>query len=148
MLLTLNRLTRSAFPENWRELDRMFEGLFGTRFAGATHAGALFPSLNLLADEHNLYVEATVPGLALEDVEVNVRGDQLRISGTRQLPREEKTRCLLLERGSGVFDRTLQLPVAVDAEQTTAELRNGILTVTMPKAQKTRRIEVKGSRPA
>ena len=71
MLLTLNRLTRSAFPENWRELDRMFEELFGTRFAGTTHAGALFPSLNLLEDEQNLYVEATVPGLALEDIEAH-----------------------------------------------------------------------------
>ena len=142
MMLTLNRLARSAAPEGWQELDRWFDELFGT-FAGTTYAGALFPSLNLLEDEKHLYVEATVPGLALEDVAVDVRGDELRIKGTRNLARDEKAKCWLLERGGGAFERTLRLPLPVDAEQTTAELRNGILTITMPKAEKTRRIEVK-----
>jgi HSP20 family protein len=106
---------------------------------------AAFPALNAWNDESSLYVEAEVPGLGLEDLEVAVVGDELTISGERRDVPEDGVAHHRRERGVGTFSRRVRLPFAVDAGAVEAQLQHGVLTVTLPKAPelRPRRIEVK-----
>lgn len=96
-------------------------------------------------------VAASVPGVAAEDVDITVLGDTLRIRGER---REEtdtdgpEGRWLLRERRFGAFERRLTLPATVRADAAEAEFSDGVLTITLPKADeaKPRSIPVRGAR--
>ena len=93
-------------------------------------------------------VEAELPGMELEDVEIYVNGDnQLTLKGERKEPELQEGTWHRQERAFGSFTRTLQLPRDVDPDQVTAELKHGVLDDHLAqKAEvKPRRIEVKGS---
>ena len=124
------------FAHDWPALGRV-TGLHGRGF----------PSLNVWEDEQNLYAEAEVPGMKMEDLDITVLGNELTIKGRRNdLPQEEVT-YHRRERGVGPFSRVLRLLVDVEADQVRAHLLNGVLTITLPKAAaaKPRKIEVKAS---
>jgi HSP20 family protein len=111
-------------------------------------AGSVYPPLNLWEDDSNLYVEAELPELELTDLEIVVDGDnQLSIKGERKQPQQEKGIWHLQERGHGAFSRMGELPQYVDSDKVTAELKYGVLTITLPKRKeaKARRVEVKAS---
>lgn len=93
-------------------------------------------------------MEADVPGFKMEDLEVSVVADQLTIKGRREFPTEEGTTFHRRERRAGEFTRTLTLPAEVDADKIEATLKNGVLTVVMPKAEaaRTRKITVKSAK--
>lgn len=103
------------------------------------------PSVDLLETADEYIVIAELPGVNRDDVHISVHGDgRLTLSGVRQereRPCEEYHR---VERGHGSFSRTFHLPIPVDADRITADLRDGVLTVTCPKAPDTagRRIQV------
>ena len=132
------------------EMDRMrnhFENLFGQargQRPGLDPAG--FPALNAWEEEGNFYVEAELPGLALEDLEISLsEADTLSIKGQRKAPEREGGTWHRRERAFGSFERTVKLPAAVDAERVEASLKLGVLTVKLPKAPELqpRKIEVK-----
>ena len=133
------------------EVERLFDEVtrdfptFG-RMTGPHGRG--FPSLNVWEDEQNLYAEAEVPGMSMDDLEVTVLGNELAIKGRRKEPLIEDATYHRRERGLGPFSRVLRLPVQVDSDQVRAGLLNGVLTVTLPKAveARPRKIEVKTSR--
>jgi len=105
-----------------------------------------YPPLNLWEDDNNLYVEAELPELELTDLEIIVNGDnQLSIKGERKQPEQENGTWHRQERGHGKFSRAGELPQYVDSENVTAEIKHGVLTITLPKRAeaKARRIEVK-----
>ena len=84
-------------------------------------------------------VTASVPGVAPEDVEITVLGDTLRISGERQEPSDDPSagdtgRWLVRERRFGPFARTITLPAALRPDAAHADFKDGVLTVTLPKA--------------
>jgi len=111
-------------------------------------AGSVYPPLNAWEDDNNLYVEAELPELELSDLEIFVNGDnQLSIKGERKEPERENGTWHRRERGHGSFSRMGQLPQYVDSEKVTAELKYGVLTITLPKRKeaKPRRVEVKAS---
>jgi HSP20 family protein len=91
-------------------------------------------------DAYEIY--GSVPGMAPEDVEISVLGDTMTIRGDRRsisLPEEgEGTHWLIRERHAGGFSRTITLPTAVRAEDASAEFRDGVLTVRLPKAEEVR----------
>ncbi|MDP9366358.1 MAG: Hsp20/alpha crystallin family protein [Chloroflexota bacterium] len=94
-------------------------------------------------------VTASVPGVGPEDVEMTVLGDTLRIRGERREESEnqgEQGRWLIRERRYGAFERTVSLPTTVKSDAAEAEFKDGILTVTLPKAEeaKPRSIPVRG----
>ena len=94
------------------------------------------------ADEY--VITAELPGLRREDIHIQVSDGRLQLSGERRdrgLPCEQYHR---VERGHGTFSRTFQLPLPVDGDGVTAELRDGVLTVVCPKAAEgsARRIRV------
>jgi len=109
-----------------------------------------FPALNVWSDESNLFVEAEVPGLGLNDLDVAVVGDELTIGGERRQVPKEGVAHHRRERGIGKFSRSVRLPFAVDATAVRAQLQSGVLTVTLPKAPelRPRRIEVKQASPS
>jgi HSP20 family protein len=82
-------------------------------------------------------VAASVPGVSADEVEITVLGDTLRIRGERKEERQENdhdARWLLRERRYGAFERTVALPAAVRADAATAEFKDGVLTIWLPKA--------------
>ncbi len=107
---------------------------------------AAFPQVNVREDDRSLYVEADLPGLAMDDIDVSVLGNELTIKGERKQGDEEGVSYHLRERGVGTFHRVVQLPLDVAAQNVSATLRDGVLTVTLPKAESTvpRKIHVRG----
>ena len=96
-------------------------------------------------DGDHLYVEAELPGLDLNDLEIHVTGDnQLSLQGERKRPAEEEGDWHRRERSFGAFSRVVELPADVDCEKVAATFKHGVLTITLPKREelKPRRIEV------
>ena len=94
------------------------------------------------ADEY--VITAELPGLRREDIQIQVSDGRLQISGVRREGGGTCEQYHRVERGHGSFSRTFHLPVAVDGDRVTADLRNGVLTVICPKAADgaARRIQV------
>ena len=129
------------------EMDRLFENAFEgfPRLTRDAWFAPTFPAVNVWEDADNVYAEAELPGLKLVDIELLVMDDELTIKGERKDVCEDEVSYHRKERGAGSFGRAFRLPVGVDAEKVEATLRDGVLTVTMPKAEeaKPRKIEVK-----
>lgn len=143
--MLLQRMTPTVFGDLRREMDRLFEDFTRPFDGGLMRGVAAFPALNVWEDAEKVYAEAEMPGVKLEDVEVSVVGNELSIKGTRRPQHEGNMTFHRQERITGEFSRFLTLPVAVNAEKVEAVMKEGVLTITMPKADqaKRRRIEVK-----
>lgn len=115
-------------------MERMFEDSFGpTRdYAGASDESRL--PLDAWATENEIVVQAALPGVKPEAVEISVEGDTLRISA--ELPAKlENVDYTFQERAHGRYSRSLLLNVAVQADKAEAHFDNGLLTLTLPKAE-------------
>jgi HSP20 family protein len=137
-------MTPWATPINRLEglFDRLFDdSVFGFNFQTAEPG----VPVSLLQDEDHLYVEADLPGMADEDVEVTVHRGVLFIRGERKP--EQGRQYLYNGRTSGRFERAITLPDEVDTEAVQAELNQGVLRVAMPKRPETkpRKITLKSS---
>ncbi len=143
MFLSMRPLARFPFNELRNELDRVFDA-FGSRELNG-FGGRPMPALNIWEDGENLYAEAEVPGLRMEDLEILVMGNELTLKGRTQAGNGEGRVYHRQERLAGEFSRTLTLPVEIDADKVEATLRDGILTIRLPKAAaaKARKITVK-----
>jgi HSP20 family protein len=127
------------------ELNRLFDQ-WGVRTP--QYAQSAFPPLNVWEDGDAYFVEAELPGLSLDDLEIYVSaGNQLSIKGDRKQPALEKGTWHRREREFGSFSRMVELPAEVDADRVSAEFRDGVLTITLPKSKETkpRKIAVKAS---
>jgi len=128
------------------EMDRLF-GPTGFD-APARASAAPYPPLNVWEDGDNLYVEAEVPGLGRDQIDVSVSdGDTLTIAGERRLRVPEAAAWLRRECGYGRFARTVTLPAMVDADAVEATYDGGVLTLTLPKheAAKPKKIAVRAA---
>jgi HSP20 family protein len=137
----------TPFNELRREMDRLFDtvGLGLTRSPFRYRAG--YPALNVWNETSALCVEAEVPGVKKEDLEIFAVGNELTIKGRRPPLEGEKLTHHRQERGTGEFTRVITLPTDVDAEKVEAVLKNGVLTVRLPKAEsaKPKQIAIKTS---
>jgi HSP20 family protein len=126
------------------EMSRLFDAYRFER--GWPSLAVAYPALNVWEDSDNIYVEAELPGLSHDDLEIYVTGgNQLTIKGERKLPQADPGVWHRQERGFGNFVRVLTLPSSVDPDRVEATFVNGVMTITMPKAEahKPRRITVK-----
>jgi HSP20 family protein len=97
--------------------------------------GGVFPILNMSEDPDHLYVTAELPGVAAGNININVENDNLTIRGERKLPEaDQKINFHRREREAGFFRRVISLPSKIDAGRVTAATKDGVLTVTLPKA--------------
>lgn len=118
-----------------RELDQVFRGAGrGTAFLPGIGAGE-YPRMNLREDDNNYYVEALVPGIEPEDLDLNLMRGALTLSGERREKENNGRTWHRHERGSGKFMRTIELPDSIDNSKVDAEYRNGVLLITLPKPQ-------------
>ena len=131
------------------EVDRLFEGFFGDYEPFPVWEQVSlrrFPPLNAWEDDDTVFVEAELPGLTEEDIDVTVAGNELTIKGERAgFEPKEGTTVHRRERGTGAFSRIVHLPMDINDDQVEAAFRNGVLTVTLAKAEvaRSRRIPVK-----
>lgn len=149
MLMRLNpQASRGLSPlaSPFRDFDRLFDTLAGELSPAGVAADSIVP-LNVWHDDDAVHVEAELPGVRAEDLDIDVRGDQLTIRGRRLPDRPETAKLLRAERVEGEFERGFTLPFEVDADHVTADLTNGVLRISLPKLpdQKPRRIEVRTS---
>jgi HSP20 family protein len=96
--------------------------------------GGWMPPVDLYETTDAYVVTAELPGLDREDLQIDFRDGRLALSGVR---REDSTPCERyhrMERGHGAFSRTFQLPIPIDSDNIAADLRDGVLRVTCPKA--------------
>jgi HSP20 family protein len=134
---------------NWlhRRMDRAFEdrAVPGSRAALRPYSAAAWPATNVFETKEAFVVKAEVPGLAEGDVSVSVEDEALFVRGERKTPVPEGYKVHLRERTPVAFTRKLPLPGRVDFDAVTASLKDGVLTITLPKAKEAlpRQIAVK-----
>ncbi|HTR80805.1 MAG TPA: Hsp20/alpha crystallin family protein [Bacteroidota bacterium] len=94
------------------------------------------PRLNVVEHKDHIQLVAEIPGVSKEDVKLQLHDGVLTISGERKAPEQAKDSELLRQEiRYGSFSRTVQLPEAVDTEKVSAEYRNGLLFITVPKLE-------------
>ena len=128
------------------EVERMFQQVFGG--SRTSSAGAWSPALDVEETEDHFVLHVELPGVSPDDVEVNFEENVLTVAGERRFYEERDAEGFRrVERHFGRFHRAVRLPDRVDAEHIDAAYKDGLLTITVPKAEeaKPRRIEVKAS---
>ena len=121
--------------DQWRrEMIRLLDTVTGDTFADA--GAGVFPPINITQDDDNFYLRAEVPGVKPHDLSISTVNNRVSLAGKRQLPREhERVSYHRKERPEGSFNRTVTLPTEVAAERVDARYADGILTITLPKAE-------------
>lgn len=132
------------FDQVRREMLRLFDSVAGDAH-GEVGAG-VFPPINVTQDRDQYYVRAELPGIKADQLSISALKNRLSISGQREIPGEQgRVSYHRKERAEGSFNRTLTLPTDVSSAQVEARYADGILTITLPKAEeaKPRQIAVK-----
>lgn len=130
-----------------RQLDRAngdFDRLFGRAMP---RAESTLPVFNIYANDDGAVMEAELPGVKIEDIELTVSGNMVTVKGTRKDVEVEKAGQVRRERRSGEFSRSFELPFSVESGKVEAKCSKGILKVTLPRAEsdKPKRITVQMS---
>jgi HSP20 family protein len=145
-------LRRESFGDLFREMNRFHNemnqlfGRFGVANGRNRQPGG--PALNVWEDENAVYVETDLPGVPADKLDVSVtEGNQLTIQGERPAPEVANAVWHRQERGSGTFTRAVTLPTLVNADKVEARFEQGVLKLTLPKAEaaKPRKIAVKAA---
>lgn len=131
------------FEDLQREMDRLFDvSLY--RKGGNGREIMAAPAVDVHQDKDNVYVKAELPGMAKEDIDVNVQENLLTIKGEKKQEKETKEKdCLRTERYYGLLSRTVTLPAGVDAAKVKAEYKNGILELVLPKREDAKPKQIK-----
>ncbi len=129
---------RSPFNELERirqQMDNLFNRVPDTGMP-SLHAG-VFPSINLTEDQETYHIRAELPGISAEDLDIQATGNNLSISGERKIEAEnDSVRYHRREREAGKFSRAISLPGDIDPDGVSASLADGVLKVSVPKAEK------------
>ena len=154
------KLMRIQRPEGWNwspavqfsnlrdEINRLFEEPFGLLERHADFFNGWTPNLDLYENKDSLVARVELPGMKKEEIEVWFDDGALHIAGERKFEqKEDESATHRLERFYGRFHRTVALPKQVNPDQVKATYEEGVLTVTLPKAEeaKPRQIEVKAN---
>jgi len=130
-----------------REMDRLFSGYENSLGQAGKPDSVLENDLRLEDRGEKLVLTASLPGLTDKELDLSITGDSVVLRAERTLKAPEGYSCQFSERASFALHRAYRLPVPVDADQAEATLKDGLLTVTLPKAAeaKPRSIAVKAS---
>jgi HSP20 family protein len=119
-------------------MDRLFDDAFTRPSSVGRNGGSTWSPLpiDMYQTNDDVVVKAVVPGFRPDQVQINVTGDVLTIRGEVQQEEESKDRAWhIREHRLGSFERSVALPVNVVSDKATAEFENGVLTITLPKAE-------------
>ena len=118
------------------ELDTLFELPFWSNFGRQTQLfSGWTPALDLYQNNDNLIAVVELPGMRKEDIEISLHDGMLTIGGERKSETREGDKAERTERYIGKFRRSITLPTRVDANKVRATYKDGILTITLPKAE-------------
>lgn len=116
-------------------MDRLFDDAF-TRPINLRDGGWSAPAIDLYQTDDEVVVKAALPGFRADDVQINVTGEVLTIRGELKHEEEQKEKAWhIREQRWGSFERSVALPTDVVADKANADFANGILTITLPKAE-------------
>lgn len=128
-----------------RDMDDLWSRFLGERSLGSRALEDWMPVLDVSETEGELHVRAELPGLEAKDIDLSVTGDLLTLKGEKKEERKtEDENFVSRESYAGAFQRTIRLPSEVKGDEVKASFKNGVLSVKMPKSQKssTRKIEI------
>ncbi len=115
-------------------MDRLFNDAFTPSHDFAS--GWQVPAVDLYQTDDEVVVKASLPGMKSDDVQISITGDMLTLKGEFKQEDEKKEKAYhLREQRYGAFERTFALPTAVISDKAKAEFENGVLTITLPKAE-------------
>jgi HSP20 family protein len=103
--------------------------------SGLSGTGA-YPPVNVFRKGDEFVVITEVPGIKTSDLDIQVKGNTIRIAGTKSVEYSEKASLHRRERLAGRFDRTITIPVQIDADQIKAECHDGVLALFLPRAER------------
>lgn len=148
----MKQLTRYEYPSMTpvsnlrREMDRIFNELipFNWRFDESdTGMGTWTPTTDMMETDNEYLIEVDLPGLTKKDIKINAHDNVLTIEGERKREsKEERPGWLRNERYFGTFKRSIMLPASVVDDKIKATFKDGVLKVTVPKAEKSKRKSV------
>ena len=140
------KMTRRETWSPFRDLGRLREEidrLFGSPYEGSEFVTGWGPALDFFEDKDRFTVKCELPGVRKEDIDISVEGNTLSISGERKHENEQQTgQTYRSERYFGRFQRNVTLPQAVDANNVSAQYKDGVLTVSLPKTEESRRKQI------
>jgi HSP20 family protein len=120
------------------EMEELFTRAFGEE-GNLWPAERIVPSLDVAETDGALEVRMDIPGMEAKDIEIQVHGNLLTISGERKEEKEEKGKTYhRIERRTGSFSRSVTLPCPIKEEGIDAQYKNGTLTVKLPKTEEAR----------
>ncbi len=127
-----------------REMDNLWNQFFGETSMPSVFSQEWAPMVDVSETKDNVVVKAEIPGMEAKDMDVSVSGDVLTIKGQKKTEEEKKDEHYhYRERYSGSFQRSFRLPVAVKTEKADAAFKDGVLTITIPKAEEAKKKEIK-----
>jgi HSP20 family protein len=125
-------------------MDRLFEDSFVRPWSFRGDYGVMGLPLDMYQTADDVVVKATLPGVKPEEVDISITGDTLTIKGEHKEEQEVKEEDYIhKERRYGTFSRSVALPVQVKSDKAEAVFENGILTLTLPKAEEVKPKQIK-----
>ncbi len=131
-----------------REIGRVFDGLFPEYDAENAVIAQWAPRVDVSENKDAYLIKAELPGVNRNDVKITLHDNILTIKGEKKEEKEEKdVNVHRIERSFGVFERAFSLPLSVKSDKIDASFKDGVLSITLPKAEeaKPKEIEVKVS---
>jgi HSP20 family protein len=127
-----------------KDFDSMVDSFLGFPSVQSSNRWAFVPRVDITEDKDNLRIVAEVPGMEKDDVKVFIEGDILTISGERKSVSESKDASYIrTELCTGSFSRSFTLPEHIDPTKVTADYKNGLLSIALPKTEKSKPREIK-----
>jgi len=142
-LVRFNKGHRGDLARLHGEMDDLFDSFF--RGLDRPFAGyKAWPAIDVAEEEDAIIVRAEVPGCKADDIDISVHGNVLTISGEKKLSEEKKEKGYYhMESAYGSFRREINLPTDVNQSKVDASYKDGVLSITLPKAEKAKSIKVK-----
>ncbi len=116
------------------EMDRLFAGFMGRAPLSAVDSG-VSPALNVIEESDRFLVDAELPGVRPEDIEVSIEGNTLTLRGERKKEDLGNVSHHRRERGAGKFQKALTLPAEINPDAVEAKFEHGVLKLVLPKAE-------------
>jgi HSP20 family protein len=123
-------------------LDRLFDDVMGSMLGTATNPRSFDLALDVRSTDDQVVVTCDVPGVKADDLEITLENHVLTIKGARQWAEGNNSAHVVLGRSYGAFARSIKLPDYLDEEMLSANLADGVLTLTIPKLPKARPVKI------
>jgi HSP20 family protein len=120
-----------------RQLQQALDTFRASSWLDSSPSGSgAYPPLNVFRKGDDLVVITELPGIRKENLQIQVKGNTIRLAGTKSVDYGEKAGLHRRERLAGNFDRAITVPVEIDPERVKAEYRDGILALYLPRAER------------